>query len=80
MDWILSDNGFWYYIRRFFRSNHLYYVCELFLFYLRGVLFARVIVSRNGNLYPFTNHLYYTPVHAKAFHDISPDNDLHESL
>ena len=25
-------------------------VCELFLFYLRGVSFARVIVSRNGNL------------------------------
>ena len=26
-------------------------VCELFLLYLRGVSFARVIVSRNGNTY-----------------------------
>jgi len=37
------------------------FVCELFLFYLRGVLFARVIVSRHGNLYPFTNlHYFYS--------------------
>ena len=37
-------------------------MCELFLFYvIRGVLFARVIVSRNGNLYPFTNlHYFYS--------------------
>ena len=33
-------------------------VCELFLFYLRGVSFARVIVSRNGNIPIYKSALF----------------------
>ena len=43
-------------------------VCELFLFYLRGVSFARVIVSRNGNLYLFTNLHYFYSCQSGNYH------------
>ena len=33
-------------------------MCEQFLFYLRGVSFARVIVSRNGNLSVYKSALF----------------------
>ena len=57
-------------------------VCELFLFYLRGVLFARVIVSRNGNLYPFTNLHYFYSRQSGNYHvlygiDRRNHNELH---
>ena len=58
-------------------------VCELFLFYLRGVSFARVIVSRNGNLYLFTNlHYFYSSRQSGNYHilygiDRRNHNELH---
>ena len=36
----------------------LEFVCQQFLFYLRGVSFARVIVSRNGNLSVYKSALF----------------------
>ena len=57
-------------------------VCELFLFYLRGVSFARVIVSRNGNLYLFTNLHYFYSRQSGNYHilygiDRRNHNELH---
>jgi hypothetical protein len=40
-------------------------VCELFLLYLRGVSFARVIVSRNGNI----------PIYKSALFDVHMFDD-----
>ena len=41
-------------------------MCELFIFYLRGVSFARVIVSRNGNFVRYLLLLYGIVVRTTA--------------